>query len=84
MRVLLKKDFTIDLLSVDKVINVNDSMVTRLEVEVEENFLLLGERLWVVFSKTKDNATDDITKEIQLGTDNKTYSVAIPQGVVRQ
>ena len=84
MRVLLKKDFTIDLLSVDKGINVNDVMVSRLEVEVEENFLLPGERLWVVFSKTKDNPTDDITKEIQLGTDNKTYSVAIPQGVVMQ
>ena len=84
MRVLLKKDFTIDLLSVDKVINVNDVMVSRLEVEVEENFLLPGERLWVVFSKTKDNPTDDITKEIQLATDNKTYSVAIPQAVVMQ
>lgn len=84
MRVLLKKDFTIELKSVDKVINVNDVMVSRLEVEVEENFLLPGERLWVVFSKTKDNPTDDITKEIQLGTDNKTYSVAIPQGVVMQ
>ena len=84
MRVLLKKDFTIELLSVDKVINVNDVMVSRLEVEVEENFLLPGERLWVVFSKTKDNPTDDITKEIQLGTDNKTYSVAIPQAVVMQ
>ena len=84
MRVLLKKDFTIDLLSVDKVINVNDVMVSRLEVEVEENLLLPGERLWVVFSKTKDNPTDDITKEIQLSTDNKTYSVAIPQAVVMQ
>ena len=84
MRVLLKKDFTIDLLSVDKVINVNDVMVSRLEVEVEENLLLPGERIWVVFSKTKDNPTDDITKEIQLATDGKTYSVAIPQDVVVQ
>lgn len=84
MRVKLKRDFSVELVSQEKPINANDVMVQTLTVELEEP-LQPSESLWVVFDKDPNffdanGITDDILAKIEKTTE---YTIPIPSAIIK-
>ena len=87
MRVLLKKDFTIEWLDSEKIINANDVGVATLSVETEVP-LGANESLWVVFDINPDVVGDGVTNDI-LAKFSKVegkdvYTIPIPSAIIKQ
>lgn len=87
MRVLLKKDFTIEWLNGEKTINANDVGVATLLVETEIP-LVANESLWVVFdtnpSVVGDGVTDDILAQFNKVDGKDIYTIPIPTSIIKQ